>query len=410
MAPRPRVLVVDDSVVVRKIVTDVLAEDPGLEVVGTAPNGRIALAKIPQLNPDLVTLDVEMPELDGVATLKAIRASYPRLPVIMFSTLTERGAAVTMEALLAGANDYVTKPANVGSVPEAMQRIRQDLIPRIHALCGRAPATRGLAPQAAPVVAAGRPDRRIGGRRGPAPRIDAVVIGVSTGGPNALAALLPELPADLPVPVLVVQHMPPMFTRLLAERLDAHCALEVTEAVDGDEVRPGRVLIAPGDRHLVLRRRGPAVVAGLDSGPPENSCRPSADVLFRSATTVYGGHLLGLVLTGMGYDGRRGSEHLASLGARVLVQDEATSVVWGMPGAVVQSGLADEVLPLDRLAGAIVDRVRRSRSGTTCAPLPVEVPAAAPSGAARATAASPTAASPTTAPPRAVPSWREGRR
>jgi two-component system chemotaxis response regulator CheB len=374
--PRTRVLVVDDSVVVRRIVTDVLAEDPALEVAGVAAHGRIALAKIPQLNPDLVTLDVEMPELDGLATLKAIRARYPRLPVVMFSTLTERGAAVTMEALLAGANDYVTKPANVGSVPEAMQRIRQELIPRIHALCGREPG-RGA-------VNASRPTSLAASNSRPAPLthrsrngpttvpVEAIVVGVSTGGPNALAALLPKLPADLPVPVLVVQHMPPMFTRLLAERLDRETSLSVAEAEDGAPVTPGRVLIAPGDRHLVVRRRGTMIVAGLDDGPPENSCRPAVDVLFRSAAAVYGRHVLAVVMTGMGSDGARGSEHVRAAGGGVLVQDEATSVVWGMPGAVVRLGLADEVLALDQLPTAIVRRVAATRPGlATTGPAPV---------------------------------------
>ncbi|HSK24323.1 MAG TPA: chemotaxis response regulator protein-glutamate methylesterase [Egicoccus sp.] len=362
---RTRVLVVDDAVVVRKIVTDALAEDPDIEVVGTAPNGRIALAKIPQVNPDVVTLDVEMPEMDGLETLTELRKLYPRLPVIMFSTLTERGAATTMEALLRGANDYVTKPANVGSVAEAQQRIKTDLLPRVHALAGKVRPSARPAPSFAP-----RPATPAGPRATTRPstpvRIDAVVIGVSTGGPNALAELLPQLPADLPVPVLVVQHMPPMFTRLLADRLDNSCRLHVAEAVDHQPVTAGSILIAPGDRHLTIQRVGTMVRTALNDGPLENSCRPAVDVLFRTAAAVYGPHILGVILTGMGHDGRNGSEHIHVAGGRVVAQDEASSVVWGMPGAVAAAGLADEVLPLSQIADAIR---RRAQIGRTTADL-----------------------------------------
>jgi two-component system chemotaxis response regulator CheB len=363
---RTRVLVVDDAVVVRRIVTDAIGAAPGLEVVGTAPNGRIALSKIEQLNPDLVTLDIEMPEMDGIATLTEIRARYPRLPVIMFSTLTERGAAVTMEALLRGANDYVTKPANVGSVAQAKHAIREQLVPKIHALCG----TRRPTPRPLPTAPASRPATTPPRARRESGVVDAVVIGVSTGGPNALAALVPALPADLGVPVLIVQHMPPMFTRLLAERLDAHAPLSVAEATDGEVVRPGRVLIAPGDRHLEVRRRGTDVRAALTQGPPENSCRPAADVLFRTAAATWGERVLGVVLTGMGYDARRGAEHIRHAGGHVLAQDRASSVVWGMPGAVVQAELADAELPLAAIADEVVRRVQQGAAArrTTAAP------------------------------------------
>ncbi len=360
---RIRVLVVDDAVVVRRIVTDALAADPDIEVVGTAPNGRIALAKIPQLNPDVVTLDVEMPEMDGIETLTELRRLHPRLPVIMFSTLTERGASTTMEALLRGANDYVTKPANVGSVAEAQLRIREALIPRVHALAGRAPTTTRRAPattvSATTTRSAGPRARTVRSR--PLERVDAVVIGVSTGGPNALAEVVPALPADLAVPVYIVQHMPPMFTRLLADRLDATSGLEVREAVDGEVIGAGQVRIAPGDRHLETRRVGTQVRTVLTEGPLENSCRPAADVLFRTAAATYGPHTLAVVMTGMGSDGKRGAEHVHEVGGHVLVQDEATSVVWGMPGAVAEAGLADEVLPLSALAPTITGRVEVAR-------------------------------------------------
>ncbi|HEX5273354.1 MAG TPA: chemotaxis response regulator protein-glutamate methylesterase [Gemmataceae bacterium] len=348
-----RILVVDDAVVVRRMLTEVLNGDPGLEVVGTAANGVIALAKLPQVNPDLVIMDVEMPEMDGLQTLKALRKTYRRLPVIMFSTLTQRGATSTLDALALGANDYVTKPANVGSVAAGMQRIREQLIPKVKALCGRAaaPAT-APAPAARPAPARMLP---------PTGRVELVVIGVSTGGPNALATVLPTLPADLPVPVLIVQHMPPIFTRLLSERLAAQSAVRVAEGAEGVKVAPGAVWLAPGDYHMEAARDGTAVRLRLQQGPPENSCRPAADVLFRSAAAVYGPGVLAVVLTGMGQDGLRGAEAVREAGGHVIAQDEATSVVWGMPGFVARAGLADRVLPLTEVGPEIVARVRRGR-------------------------------------------------
>lgn len=365
--PKTRVLVVDDAVVVRRLVSDALSSAPGIEVAGTAPNGRVALSKIPQVNPDLITLDVEMPIMDGIETLTEIRKTYPDLPVIMFSTLTERGTAVTMDALLRGANDYVTKPANVGGVQESVVAIREQLVPKIHALCGGMGAATAATSQRRPRPrpAPARPKRR---PHVPDHRVDIVIVGISTGGPNALAEVLPALPRDLGVPVVIVQHMPPMFTKLLAERLDKTCRLPVVEARQGTLIVPNRILIAPGDHHLELRQRGNGVVTALTKDPPENSCRPAADVLFRTAVKVYGAGCLAVILTGMGYDGRRGSHHVVEAGGRVIAQDEATSVVWGMPGAVVQDGLADEVLPLGMVADRIVKRVRSSHRNHAARP------------------------------------------
>jgi two-component system, chemotaxis family, protein-glutamate methylesterase/glutaminase len=366
--PPISVLVVDDSVVVRRLVTDVLDEDQDIHVVGTAPNGQIALAKIPQLNPDVISLDVEMPVMDGLETLRELRKSFPDLPVIMFSTLTDRGAAATLEALELGAQDYVTKPANIGSVQASMASVREQLIPKIKALHRHSPRGRadghgvlprqaGLARAAATgssalstVLRAGEPTRAV----------DVVLLGVSTGGPDALATVLPALPATFPVPVLVVQHMPPTFTRLLAQRLDGRSALQVREAHDGDVVRPGQVLVAPGDFHLRLQRSGGSVVARLDQGTPENFCRPSVDVLFRSAAQVYGAGCLGVVLTGMGTDGARGAGDIVGAGGQVVVQDQATSVVWGMPGAVAHAGLASELVPLADVASVVARRTSRT--------------------------------------------------
>ncbi len=356
MAPI-RVLVVDDAVVIRRLLSDILAADPAIEVAGVAANGRIALQKLEQVNPDLVILDVEMPELDGLATLAELRKRWRRLPVIMFSTLTERGAATTLEALALGATDYFTKPSNSGSMALAAQRVREELVPRIKQLCGRAsaPAPGSAAPAPAAAV---RPAPAAPRRVAPALPPEAVVIGVSTGGPNALAEVLPALPADFPVPVLVVQHMPPVFTRFLAERLDTRCKLRVVEATAGMPVQAGTIYVAPGDWHMVAERGGALTPPRirLHQGPLENSCRPAVDPLFRSAVECWGGALLGVVLTGMGQDGLRGAEAIHDAGGQVLAQDEATSVVWGMPGFVANSGFADRVLPLGEVAGEIVRR------------------------------------------------------
>jgi two-component system chemotaxis response regulator CheB len=342
-----RVMVVDDSVVVRKIVTDVLSADPDIEVVGTAVNGKVAVAKLEQLKPDLITMDIEMPEMNGIEAVRAIRALRNRVPIVMFSTLTDRGASATLDALSAGANDYVTKPANVGSVGQSMESVRQQLIPKIKGLTGR-PVFLGTPPPA-PVA----PPRPAAPRTGPGKKPAVLVIGSSTGGPEALARVLPQLPAALPVPILLVQHMPPVFTRQFAQRLDRLCALRVVEATDGVPLEPGTVHLAPGDHHLVVRANARGLTTGLNQGPPENFCRPAVDPLFRSAVTAYDGAVLGVVLTGMGADGRNGAGEIRAHGGTVVVQDQATSVVWGMPGAVSQAGYADETLPLDRIPEAI---------------------------------------------------------
>jgi two-component system chemotaxis response regulator CheB len=362
------VLIVDDSVVIRRLVTQALGEDPLLDVVGTASNGSIALQRIAQYAPDVLTLDIEMPEMNGLETLKRVKKEFPQLRVIMFSTLTERGASVTMEALTLGADDYVAKASNEGSLDQSMARLRNELIPKIKQfffLPGQSrvtllrPAPASSAPVGAKAPASAVPNARPLMR---VPRISPKIlaIGVSTGGPTALGALLPELPADFPLPIVLVQHMPPMFTRLLAERLNSTCKLSVEEAKEGSVVAVGKILIAPGDFHMTVVKNGAGVRACLDQNPPQNSCRPAVDVLFSSVGEVYGGAAIAVILTGMGQDGLRGVEILKAQGASVVAQDEASSVVWGMPGAVTNAGLADTVLPLDQIAREIVRLAGRS--------------------------------------------------
>ena len=352
---RIRVLVVDDSVVIRRLVTHALEPDPALEVVGVAANGAIALQRIPQLNPDVLTLDIEMPEMDGMEVLRHVRRDYPQLRVIMFSTLTERGAAATLEALSLGAHDYVTKASNEGSLDRSMARLREELIPKIKQFFHMAAPSRGVARPEPARVAAVAP-----AWRSPKVRPKVVVIGVSTGGPTALGEILPKLPAGFPLPILIVQHMPPMFTRLLAERLHATCHLAVREASHGDPVMAGQILIAPGDFHLKVASGATGVRVCLDQSPPLNSCRPAVDALFASIGEVYGGAAIAVILTGMGQDGLNGVRILKAQGASVLAQDEASSVVWGMPGAVVAAGLADCVLPLDQVVPEIVRTAGRT--------------------------------------------------
>ena len=341
-----RVLVVDDSVVIRHLVMHALREEPDIEVVGAEANGADALSRIPEVHPDVVTLDIEMPVMDGLAALRQIRKLHPRLRTIMFSTLTTRGASSTFEALALGADDYVAKAANTGSLDRSLGSLRGELVPKIRQFFAAATAPLPLPKPvtAAPIEKAMRRSSSFG----------VLGIGVSTGGPQALGQLIPQLPACLRVPVLVVQHMPPTFTRLLAERLDSLGALSVVEAADGMEIRAGTVYIAPGDYHLRVRRCGSRMLAVLDQSPQENSCRPAVDVLFRSLAETFGAGTLSAVLTGMGFDGLRGTKAIKAAGGYSLVQDQASSVVWGMPGVVAEAGLADGVLPLSKLGSEIV--------------------------------------------------------
>jgi two-component system chemotaxis response regulator CheB len=356
-----RVMVVDDSAVIRRLVKRVLEQDPLLEVVGSAPNGAIALERIPELNPDILTLDIEMPDMDGLEMLRHLRRGYPRVRVIMLSTLTERGAAVTLEALTLGADDYVTKVSNEVSFARSMERLQEELIPKIRQFFHTPNEGESAAvstPEARPVPSfqwQGSP--AVSGTK-TKPKV--LLIGVSTGGPVALGSVLPKLPGDFPLPVLVVQHMPPLFTRSLADRLNAVCPLTVEEASQGSLVEPGKVLFAPGDFHMKPVSDNGCVRVSLDQSPQQNFCRPAVDALFVSAAKVYGGAALAVILTGMGQDGMVGAGVLKAQGATILAQDEATSVVWGMPGAVVKAGIADRVLPLDRVGPEILQILGRA--------------------------------------------------
>ncbi len=358
---KPRVLIVDDAVVVRRLLSRALEHDGSVEIAGVAADGQIALSKIEQTKPDLVILDVEMPVMDGLTALTEIRKRWPRLPVIVFSTLTVRGAEVTLEALARGASDYVPKPSGGDDPAANLEQIREELVPRIFALCpifAGSPRLDGIRPTARPRT----PRIPAAPRVEPTERVDIVAIGTSTGGPTALARLVPALPAALPVPIVIVQHMPPLFTGFLAERLDRNSELRVSEATNGDPLGPGSILIAPGDRHMVVERIGQAYQVRTHLGPPENSCRPSVDPLFRSVADTFGASALAVVLTGMGSDGLRGAERIRETGGRILAQDEASSVVWGMPGFVARAGLADAIVPIDAMAREIVRRVGLGRT------------------------------------------------
>jgi two-component system chemotaxis response regulator CheB len=352
-----RILIVDDSAVMRSLLRSVVCADAGMEVAGTAGDGESALSAIETLRPDLVLLDVEMPVMDGLVTLRKLRAKNPRMPVIMCSSLTQRGAKVTIEALASGASDYVGKPTGQAGREEAAKALSLELIPKIQALTSQqltfaAAHTSLIFPCAPPP------------KTPPLTSIPvAVAIGVSTGGPAALDLLLPALPAGFPLPILIVQHMPELFTKPFAERLNGRCSLRVREATDGEPVCAGTIYIAKGNWHmevLTSSRAGLPNTLHLSQGPPENHCRPAVDVLFRSVAAVYGAGTLAVVLTGMGADGLLGCRTIRDHGGSVLAQDQASSTVWGMPGVVANAGLAHRILPLN----AIVPEILRLTSRT----------------------------------------------
>ena len=371
--PKIKVLIVDDSAVMRKIISSALSKEPSIEIVGYASNGIQAIDNVRTLNPDVVTLDIEMPEMDGLSALKEIRKENKRLPIVMFSTLTHKGAQAAVMALTAGASDYVGKPTtSAGSIEGAFKVLESELIPKIIGLAKRSRlrnAQVSQKPSSAQAVLIKKNElgtiNTVTSTKAPnkllVPNkpISAVCIGVSTGGPMALMQVFSQIQNPLPVPIFIVQHMPPNFTNLLAARLCTAGVTTVKEAKEGDIAEPGNAYIAPGGFHMVLASMGPQVVMHLNTNPPENSCRPAVDVLFRSASDIYGGNLLSVVLTGMGYDGLKGCQYIKARGGQVIAQDEESSVVWGMPGAIAEHNLAEVLLPIDRIADEIIFRTRK---------------------------------------------------
>lgn len=347
--PKIRVLIVDDSALMRRVLSELISRDPNIEVVGSLGNAKFAIAMIDRLNPDIVTLDIEMPEMDGLTALSELKKKHPKLPVIMCSSLTKQGGVATLDALSRGADDYIAKPTGNGSRDEIFQQMSRDLIYKIKEL------VRHDAQMQPAIVPTLNP-------RLHTERIDILAIGVSTGGPNALTSLIPRIPANFPVPIVIVQHMPPVFTGLLADNLDKKSQIRVAEAKEGDVLRSGQVLIAPGNHHMTIEYRNNKHIVQLNQDPAENYCRPAVDVLFRSVSKQFGANALAVVMTGMGQDGALGSGVINKAGGHVLVQDEATSVVWGMPRAVVMAGMADEIIPLEGLSHAIIQRVNRKRA------------------------------------------------
>jgi two-component system, chemotaxis family, protein-glutamate methylesterase/glutaminase len=363
-----RVLIVDDTVTYRKIVGDVLSDIPGVEVVGVAANGKIALQKIEQLRPDLLTLDLEMPEMDGLEVLRHLKHTGSDVRAIMLSGATAEGADSTMKALKLGAFDFVLKPTG-GTAEKNAELLRHELSLKIQAFALSKQVHTILhkpGPNPPHTLTAPPPTKENGLVTHPrrpfeisTGRPEVVALGISTGGPASLIHMLPMLPASLGVPMLIVQHMPPMFTKSLADDLNHRCALTVSEACDGQSVSPGHVLIAPGGQQMKVEKAGAHIVVRITDDPPENSCKPSADYLFRSVSKLYGGNAIGVIMTGMGNDGTRGCREMKQRGASIIAQDEATCVIFGMPKGPIDEGLADVVAPLDRIAGEIVRLAER---------------------------------------------------
>ena len=365
---RIRVLIVDDSAVIRRIIMSTLLKHAEIEVVGTSANGLEAIEDIKRTKPDLVTLDIEMPKMDGLAALKEIRSFDRHLPIIMFSSLTHRGAEATLDALMLGASDYVAKPTNLNDSSEAFQALEESLIPKIKQLGAKKTNALALSRTHAPVSASPPPlpspslnfvPTAVPSTRLRAAPVEALCIGVSTGGPAALMQLFTDWKVPLSVPVLIVQHMPPKFPEMLASRLSTLGGVPAVVALEGQVIEPGHAYLAPGGRHMEVHRNALGkVMIRLNDNPPECSCRPAVDVLFRSAAKVFGNRLLAMVLTGMGNDGAAGAAQIVLQGGKVLAQDEASCVIWGMPGAVVNANLADKVLPLGELAEEVVARLQ----------------------------------------------------
>lgn len=362
MVRNMRLLVVDDTTLYRKILTDALSKIPGVEVVGSAHNGKKALEMIKSLRPDMITLDIEMPEMGGLEVLAELKKQRLDVGVIVVSSFTKAGSTLTIKALELGAFDFITKPTGKGP-QESLNHLVQALIPILSAYRHRWEVKKLLKAKVPPI-----PSQPATQTSPPVERVERptvttkqplVAIGVSTGGPNALSQVIPSLPKDLPAPVLIVQHMPPVFTQSLANSLDEKSKLKVKEAEHQEEIQPGMVYIAPGGRQMkIVPKEDTKYVIAITDDPPENNCKPSADYLFRSVANYYTGRVIAVIMTGMGNDGVMGLRLLKRKGARVIAQDEATSVVFGMPGEAIKAGVVDVVLPLGKISEEIIKSVR----------------------------------------------------
>jgi two-component system chemotaxis response regulator CheB len=356
----------------QRVLSRILSRNPEILVVGFAHDGYEALARIEELSPNVVTLDIRMPGMDGIGTLRMIRERNPEVRVIMCSGDTERGAKATLDALMAGASHCVAKPNGMDSGEVACARFAEEIVRKVCLHRMRSETASGshpVNPVASPQSSRANLEGHLPGAKASPTARDAVAsaarrcapevlaIGTSTGGPAALSDILPMLPAGFPLPVLIVQHMPPLFTRQLAERLSRISRIPVVEGLHGMEVTPGQAIIAPGDYHMRVVRRVHRVEIELTQEEPENSCRPAVDVLFRSVAEVYGRNVIAVVLTGMGQDGLQGAQTLKARENSILVQDQATSVVWGMPRAIAEAGIADAVLPLNKIIPEVMRRI-----------------------------------------------------
>ena len=365
-----RAVVVDDSVVFRRVVSEALERIPGVQVAGTASNGRQAVQRVLELKPDLVSLDIEMPEMDGLQVLEALRDARSSASVIVLSGLTARASSLTVKALERGAFDFITKPA-ADSIEQSKELVLEALRPRVNALARRREIQALLRPSGAPAppprpqAAEPKPQAAAAlqpaSKSAPGRKPDFVLIGVSTGGPNALAQLLPGIPPDIGVPLLVVQHMPPVFTASLAESLAPKCRIRVREAKAGEALEANTAYIAPGGRQMRVIKADRGGIVQITDDPPENNCRPAVDYLFRSVANQFPGRAMAVILTGMGSDGTLGLRLLKRHGCYVIAQDEASCVVYGMPRAAAEAGVVDAVLPLDQIAGRIAAQVRGGR-------------------------------------------------
>ncbi len=355
-----KVLIIDDTIVYRKIIGDALSAIPGIEIVGTAHNGKIALSKIKTLQPDVITLDIEMPEMNGIQVLEALQGQSNPPKAIMLSSLTQEGSAMTIRALELGAFDFIPKPED-GKMADNLAKVTKAIIPVIKALQRQFQTVQTLGRKTSPAMSpAPKKVESIKSTRLPSSKSEIVGIGISTGGPNALSQMIPMLPENLNVPILIVQHMPPLFTASLAASLDKKSALTIKEAENGEKILPGTVYIAPGGKQMkiVADADGISRKIKITDDPPENSCKPSVDYLFRSIAQHYVGRSTGVIMTGMGSDGTKGLVKMKENGSIVIAQDQQSCTVYGMPKEPIESGLADVVAPLSRIAGEILKTVK----------------------------------------------------